>query len=296
MKDYYRHKIEDFLVVNEIVTIHRFEFDADFRSAGEEHDFWELVYADRGEVECSASGRNVTLVEGEMLFHAPGEFHTLAARGNVRPRVLIVAFACGSEAMRFFEGKKLAVPRALIGTLHEIVAEGEATFDLKRDSPFRTKIELRPDSPLGGKQMIKALLETLLIKILRRENERKSEPVFLRKNEIGGRLAEQVIDVLESKVGERASARDICAAVNYGKSYVFQQFRLATGKSVMAYFNELKIERAKKLLLEGNLNVSEIAAALAFDTPNYFTKSFRRMTGLTPTQWRKSPSPPSPRA
>ncbi len=288
MRDYYRHKLENLLVAGEIVTIHRFEFDEDFTTAGEEHDFWELVYADRGEVTCTAAGKEMILHEGEMLFHAPGEFHTLTAKKEVKPRVLIVAFACASESMHFFESKKIVLPEPLKHILYEIVEEGEEVFDLSADSPSTTHIELRPDSPLGGKQTIKNLLELLLIGILRQENGKESTSVFLRKDEVGGRLARRVIGVLEKNVTEKFDVRAVCEAVNYGKSYVFRQFKLATGKSVMAYFTELKIERAKGLLKEDAMNVTEIAAYLGFDSPNYFTKTFRRLTGTTPTAWKRT--------
>ena len=48
MKKYFRHKLENLLVIDKIVTIHYFEFGKNFASEGESHDFWELVYADKG--------------------------------------------------------------------------------------------------------------------------------------------------------------------------------------------------------------------------------------------------------
>ena len=56
----------------------------------------------------------------------------------------------------------------------------------------------------------------------------------------------------------------------------------------MQYYTLLKIDRAKQLLREGKYNVSQIAQQLCFDTPNYFTKVFRRVTGMTPLQYRRS--------
>ena len=55
----------------------------------------------------------------------------------------------------------------------------------------------------------------------------------------------------------------------------------------MAYFTELKIERAKKLLRE-DMNIAQIAEYLSFDTPNYFSKTFRKITGVTPLQYKKT--------
>ena len=55
----------------------------------------------------------------------------------------------------------------------------------------------------------------------------------------------------------------------------------------MEYFTSLKIEKAKQLLRENELSVKEIADALAFDTPNYFSKTFKQLTGQTPSSYKK---------
>ena len=54
----------------------------------------------------------------------------------------------------------------------------------------------------------------------------------------------------------------------------------------MSYFLKLKIDAAKKMLREGKTSVSDIAASLAFDSPNYFSKAFKKVTGRTPLQYK----------
>ena len=63
-KQYYKYKIEDLFVIRKIVTIHYFEFDKDFTYPSESHDFWELVYADKESVICTADGEEILLEEG----------------------------------------------------------------------------------------------------------------------------------------------------------------------------------------------------------------------------------------
>ena len=55
----------------------------------------------------------------------------------------------------------------------------------------------------------------------------------------------------------------------------------------MEYYLALKIEKAKQLLRENELSVKEIAERLAFNEPNYFTKTFKRITGMTPTAYKR---------
>ena len=56
---------------------------------------------------------------------------------------------------------------------------------------------------------------------------------------------------------------------------------------MMQYFIRLKIEKAKKLLRENEISVTQISETLAFDTPNYFSKTFKKITGYTPLQYKK---------
>ena len=286
-KRYYKHKIENLLIVNKIVTIHYFEFDKRFCAPTESHDFWELVYADKGDIVCTADGKERVLLEGEMLFHKPNEPHSLRANGVSAPNVFIISFECKSEAVRFFEERKLTVDKALIKFIYAIIEEGKRTFDLPYSDPNLKKMHLKSKPALGGQQMIKNYLELLLMSLMRSETEKENpEAVFLPREEFGERVAEQVILFLKSNLDKKLEIADVCAGVHYNKSYVCKQFKQATQQTVMAYFTQLKIERAKRYLRETDMSVTQIAEKLAFDTPNYFSKTFKRLTSFTPLQYK----------
>ena len=286
-KRYYKHKIENLLIVNKIVTIHYFEFDKRFRAPTESHDFWELVYADKGDIVCTADGKERVLLEGEMLFHKPNETHSLRANGVSAPNVFIISFECKSQAVRFFEERKITVDKSLVKFIYAIIEEGKRTFDLPYSDPNLKKMPLKSKPALGGQQMIKNYLELLLTSLMRSETEKENpEAVFLPREEFGERVAEQVILFLKSNLDKKLEIADVCAGVHYNKSYVCKQFKQATEQTVMAYFTQLKIERAKRYLRETDMSVTQIAEKLAFDTPNYFSKTFKKITGFTPLQYK----------
>lgn len=64
-------------------------------------------------------------------------------------------------------------------------------------------------------------------------------------------------------------------------------FKKATGQSFVAYLNRLRVERAKNLLRTGGLNVLQVGQACGFQTPHHFIRNFKRVTGLTPGDYRK---------
>ncbi|MBQ8859401.1 MAG: AraC family ligand binding domain-containing protein, partial [Clostridia bacterium] len=74
-------KLHKEISVEELYTVHYFEYSNTYRYPGESHDFWECVYVDRGEVVITAGEEELCLSRGEILFHAPNEWHTLRANG-----------------------------------------------------------------------------------------------------------------------------------------------------------------------------------------------------------------------
>lgn len=287
-KQYYKHKIENLIVVNKIVTIHYFEFDKRFQGPVEAHDFWELVYADNGNVICSADGAQTELKEGEMLFHKPNEVHSFQANGVIAPNVFIISFECKSEAIRFFENRKLTVDKNLLRFIYSIIEESKRTFNLPYSDPALKKMQLLKKPTLGGQQLIKNYLELLLIELMRSETEKEyADVLFLPRQELCECISKQVIAFLKENVHRSLNIAEICYALNYSKSYLFRQFKQSTNCSIMAYFTKLKMERAKRLLRESDLSITQISEKLAFDTPNYFSKTFKKLTRLTPLQYKK---------
>ncbi len=287
-KKYYKHKIEDLLVISRIVTIHYFEFHKDFEGPAEAHDFWELVYAEKGNLICRADDNEILLEEGEMLFHKPNEWHALRADGRRAPNVFIMSFECRSEAIHFFEGRKMRVDKSLLRTIFAIIEESKKTFDLPYSDPEAKKMDLLAAPTLGGRQLIKNYLEILLISLMRNETERgETEAVFLPREQFDELIPARAIAYMQAHIDENLTVEDICTVLHYNKSYIFRQFKKTTGSSLMAYFTKMKVEKAKRLLRESDMSISQIAASLSFDTANYFSKCFKKVTGYTPGTYRK---------
>ena len=288
MKTYFQHKLSNLITISKIVTIHYFEFDKSFQTVGESHDFWEFVYAEKESLLCSADGQKILLQQGEILFHKPNEFHTLAANGKTAPNVFILSFVCKSESIKFFENKKFLLSPQLAKFIHSILEEGKRTFDIPYSDPNLKKMRLLSSPTLGGEQLIKNYLEIFLINILREQTETaQGNATFLPWKELSAKPIDDITAILKENIYSALTIDDICKKTAYSKAYLFRIFKAKTGKTIIAYFIELKINRAKQLLRENELSVREISEKLAFSTPDYFTKTFKRITGLTPLAYKK---------
>jgi len=78
--------------IKEIKSLYYFELSKDYRNFGESHDFWEIVYVDKGEIEATADEKIVTVKQGQAIFHKPNEFHNVIANKTVAPNIFITSF------------------------------------------------------------------------------------------------------------------------------------------------------------------------------------------------------------
>ncbi len=289
MRKYFKHKIKSLLVVNKIVAIHYLEPKERFFDPEEKHDFWEMVCAVKGKVICSQAGKNIELNEGDIVFHHPNSPHSLTVPNQDNAGIFVVSFVCTSEAIRFFKGKIINLNFQQLKTIQRIIDIAKRTYDITFYNLNDDIMQLLPNPTLGGEQLIKNNLELLFIDIMRVMTETlEGNKVFLNENAINDKLADDVIKLMKENVYGKLSINDICKKMSYSKAYIFRQFKCATNKSVIDYYTDLKINEAKKLIKENKSNVKEISEKLCFDTPNYFSKTFKKRTGVTPSEYKKT--------
>lgn len=154
--------------IERIMTIFYMELSKNFHYDGEKHNFWEMVYIDKGEMLCTADKNRFILKSGEMTFHKPNEFHNLSGNNDVAPNIGIITFRCGSRAMKQFEGKIFRLNAEEKSLLSMLMAEGMSCFQLEdARNPLQQKLKKIEPSPFGSSQMTKNLLEIFLIKLCR---------------------------------------------------------------------------------------------------------------------------------
>ncbi|MEX2442161.1 MAG: response regulator [Alkalispirochaeta sp.] len=82
------------------------------------------------------------------------------------------------------------------------------------------------------------------------------------------------------------SLTEVCAELSVSVSYFSQRFKSITGKTFVEYLTELRIEHAKELLRTASGRGYEIAPQVGFRDPHYFSSTFKKVCGMTPTQYR----------
>ena len=283
---YIKSKITNFININKIVTIHYYELDKDFGYSGESHNFWEMVYVDSGSVIINANEKQSVLKQGEIIFHKPNEFHTLYADKKTASNVFVISFECSSEAMQFFNEKTMTVPSNLKKHIGHIIEEYNETFlPMSLDD---VKLTFKENPPIGSQQMIKTYLEQLLILLIRYEQSTKHLRLFPSKESMENHLVSQIMKHIDANIYSKISVSEICHSLNYSRAYLSKIFKQETEYTIMEYILRQKIKTAKKLIREKNMNFTQISDKLCFDNPHYFSRVFKRVTNMTPSDYKKS--------
>lgn len=288
MVTYHEHRIRNILSIAKIYTIHYFEFSRGFVSETESHPFWEIVYADKGDILCHREGHEYILRQGEMTFHAPNESHGLRSNGKNAPNVFIASFQANARAMDYFRDKVLTLSRSASALIYQIVAEARATFDIPFSDPSLKKMRLLEHPILGGEQLIKNYLEILLISLLRSDTKAPENDFSSLPSEVADqKFVKKVNDYLAENLYVCLSLEQIADALGYGKSYLCTHYKKLSGHGVIDHYRFLKIEKAKEMLRSSALSIIDIANKLSFSSPDYFGQVFLRYVKIMPTAYRK---------
>jgi len=288
--DYIKTPLSDVMVINKIITIHYFEYARDYVFIGEKHDFWEFVYVDKGEIEVMADKTGYKLRQGEMIFHKPDEFHNVWANGKIAPNLVIVSFVCKSKAMDYFKGKIIKVEDGENQILANIIGEAKNAFSSPLDDTFQKALVKHENPVFGSEQLIKIDLERMLIILYRRgKSIRKSTKISMpTKQRFDLENINMIIEYLQSHLYDNLSFKDVCCHANLSGTKIKVLFKDVKGTGAMEFYGELKIQEIKRMIREEPLNFTGISEKLSYASVHYFSRHFKKATGMTPTEYATS--------
>lgn len=101
-----------------------------------------------------------------------------------------------------------------------------------------------------------------------------------------GQVREDIESFIRDHYDTELSMQDVARAMNYSDAYFCKLFKQCFKVNFSVYLNEYRIARAKELLQSTRLNVREVSIACGYSDPNYFARVFKRITGMTPSEYR----------
>ncbi len=245
------------------------------------HSEIEIIYVLSGCVECMAEGKPHTVRAGEAIFFGSAEVHELAAVSeDNRLLVLEMGYHLIGERFRVFTEMipilrvlPLEAPEyaPLRDVLLRLCSHLEDSHTAKTDlTALRTNALLY--------DVAATFLECCPCRSLTEERSRHVGDFLAMYNTLGyvQRHYKEPLDVLTA-----------ASAAGYEKTRFCQLFKRAIGVSFHRYLSVYRVEKAKRLLSETENSVSDIAESVGITEAKTFTRLFKSVMGMTPTEYRR---------
>lgn len=123
---------------------------------------------------------------------------------------------------------------------------------------------------------LRTLLEETLIALY----HKKTQKVF-------SEVTQSIISLTKARYQEELTLKLIADELHLNVVYIGQVFKKEMQVTFAQYLNQVRIKKAQELLLNSNQNINEIADAIGYNNTTYFSKMFKKLTGLTPKEFRE---------
>ncbi|MBQ9859210.1 MAG: helix-turn-helix transcriptional regulator [Clostridia bacterium] len=288
------------------------QLDASRFQAVEAANWWTLYYIDAG---CAEIGRmqqvhRLTQFQGILLL--PEQEHNLLTFRDSSATVIQLDLHITNRVAEALSNRPLLFDAKCRKLLREIVSESERychqTDKQKETEPLRNR-------ELTG-QYVHLLCEQLLLQLERCQylwTDNKSFTVTASPWEGGqprrrgeGRMPEpqagnsrqtesanlqlfnKLVKYLEERVYESISLDELVAEFHFSKTHLSHTFKAYSGQTILTYYNNLKVEEAKQLILNTDMNFSQISNQLNFSSLHYFSRLFKKHTGMSPSEYQNA--------
>lgn len=243
----------------------------------ESYPFWQLFYVSRGEMQIERNGKTEVVRAGEIIFRPPGEKSTMIYPENAELYVGIIDFICPDEEMGFFGTS----PISLDGKEKRLVAD-----IIKEASEFYKDCYSNTLWP----ELISTALENFLIRLYGRMNGIFASEAEQNKINTQNNISETVDRInliLEERRFSSVSVDEIASILNESPNVLMKRYKKEMHESIIEHYLGLKLQTAIQLITSSDMNFTEISELLGFSSVNYFSKFFKKRTGMTPTEYSK---------
>lgn len=232
---------------------------------------YQLLYLVEGEGSLvTATAGKIPLKGGDVFLLFPGEWHTYAPEKSVGWKELWIGFQGWNIDSRIDSG--------FFSKEHPYFSVGynETIINL-----FTQALHIAEKQDKHFQQLLAGIVNYLLGLVITIDSNGKE------KNNSNQQLIDKARIYMQNHVETRLDMPEVAEYLHISYSsfrHIFKQF---TGLSPLQYYMNIKIQRAKDLLRSTSIPIKEISYILNFETSEYFTKLFKKKTGLTPSQFRE---------
>lgn len=244
-------------------------------------DLW-LICSGRVTLEDN-QGNTLPLSRGAVILLRPGDLFELRVGPDTTYANAYVHFDLLDSTGRILPPDRLELPPTISHALD--MPHFEAT--LRRIMYLQYQLQSADPTQASALRNLSAHLLKGLLQDLELSQQRPEIPEQNSLQKAHAQLASAALSWIYLHSNSRLSAAELAQKFGCSERHFGRIFRQACGRSPGQALIEARMDHAKKLLADSSMNVSEIASSLHYDTVFYFSRQFRKSTGLSPLQFRR---------
>lgn len=234
----------------------------------------EMLFVCEGNGHVVIGETRYPIKKGMLFYIPPGVRLTIEPRAQNPEHYVTVHFS-GSRMALDPDGKWRY--QEDIRTLHQPSAQ-EITDYPPVAELFEKLLDTWNDKGPGYEFVAATYLRQLLI-LISQNNKKQS------KNRAVSLKIDRIIEYMRQNIDSKITLEELSRIAGLSTFYLSRAFKEATGYPIIMYFNKMKIDKAKEMLIEGNKKVKEVAYGLGYSNEFYFSRTFKRIEGLSPKEF-----------
>ena len=278
-------KLKETITIDRLHSVHYFEFSSTYTFPGESHDFWEMIYVDKGKMNVVADDRTFLLESGSFFFHHPNQWHTVTACSGIAANIAVLCFSSKSQAMENFRNLMITATATDKQLIANIIHESTQAFTTPLDDPYDNLLCIRKPALPGCQQLVKLYFTELMIHLLRRASGYQTNQTVIPPAE---GLFGDIVAYMQRSISQKLTLGELARTFGISVSSLKALFQKIAGSGVIEYFIRMKIDRAKELLRGHTYNVTQVASYLGYESIYSFSAQFKKVTGMSPTEYLQS--------
>lgn len=236
---------------------------------GERHDFIEIVYVHTGSVQVVENENIYNLNGGDLVLHAPMEFHRIKSAAETAPHVYNLSITVSG-----------VIPEQLFDGVYRLSQEQHTKY--MECLQMAGQLLTQQDGGAYFGQRVADGLASFLLDLCQRTP--KSNSFFINS---GALLYRKLVRNMQDAVDENLTLESLARKNYISVSYIKKLFRIYANVTPKQFYDELRVKEAMEQLKKGQ-SVTEIAHKMNFSSPNFFCAFFKSHVGLTPSVYKKS--------
>ena len=257
----------------QLESITKSKYDSDWHSTLHTHPFTELFYVVDGKGEFNIQGQRFPVKPNDFVIINPQVEHTELSSPD-EPLEYIVLGIRGLSFSNLTPVSEGGHPFSFFNLRDE-------QKDILRY--LNAMVQEATSQSMSYELVCHNLLEILLIKILRHQHF----DLEVGKQSKATKDISFIKHYLETYYHESIQLEDLASMTHLSRFYISHSFKKEIGMSPMEYLIDIRIKESKILLRTTNYSISQVADIVGFTTPTYFSKQFRKSTGISPTDYRE---------